>query len=46
VNRWGIHRVAHWIDPGQIIFLDRFQMLLDAYNTGAMKYGCLIAEKR
>ena len=45
VNRLGMRRIAGWIDPGQIIFLDRFQMLLDAYNTGAMKYGCLIAEK-
>jgi tocopherol O-methyltransferase len=45
VNRLGMRRLARWIDPGQIIFLDRFQMLLDAYNTGAMKYGCLIAEK-
>ncbi|MEY3460308.1 MAG: Demethylrebeccamycin-D-glucose O-methyltransferase [Planctomycetota bacterium] len=46
VNRLGMRRIARWIDPGQIIFLDRFQMLLDAYNTRAMKYGCLIAEKR
>lgn len=45
VNRLGMRRIARWIDPQQIIFLDRFQMLLDAYNTGAMKYGCLIAEK-
>ncbi|MFO0974768.1 MAG: methyltransferase domain-containing protein [Planctomycetaceae bacterium] len=45
VNRLGIRRVASWIDPGQIIFIDRFQTLLDAYNTGAMKYGCFIAEK-
>ena len=46
VNRFGIRRMASWIDPGQIIFLDRFQTLLDAYNTGAMKYGCFIAEKK
>jgi tocopherol O-methyltransferase len=45
VNRFGIRRVASWVDPGQIVFLDRFQTLLDAYNTGAMKYGCFIAEK-
>lgn len=45
VNRLGIRRVASWIDPGQIIFIDRFQTLLDAYNTEAMKYGCSIAEK-
>ncbi|MEZ6059245.1 MAG: class I SAM-dependent methyltransferase [Planctomycetaceae bacterium] len=45
INRFGIRRMASWIDPGQIIFLDRFQTLLDAYNSGAMKYGCFIAEK-
>jgi tocopherol O-methyltransferase len=45
VNRFGIRRMASWIDPEQVIFVDRFQTLLDAYNTGAMKYGCFIAEK-
>ena len=46
VNRLGIRQVASWLDPEQVIFLDRFQTLLDAYNTGAMKYGCFIAEKQ
>jgi tocopherol O-methyltransferase len=45
VSRFGIRRMASWIDPEQVIFIDRFQTLLDAYNTGAMKYGCFIAEK-
>ncbi len=45
VQRLGIRRAASWIDPGQVIFIDRFQTLLDAYNTGAMKYGCFVAEK-
>jgi len=45
VNRFGMRGIASWIDPGQTIFIDRFQTLLDAYNTGAMKYGCFIAEK-
>jgi tocopherol O-methyltransferase len=45
VERLGIRKVASWIDPGQLIFIDRFQTLLDAYDTGAMKYGCFIAEK-
>ena len=44
-KRFGIRRIASWIDPEQVIFIDRFQTLLDAYNTGAMKYGCFIAEK-
>ncbi len=45
VNRFGIRKIATWIAPEQVIFIDRFQTLLDAYNTGAMKYGCFIAEK-
>lgn len=45
VNSFGIRKVASWIDPGQVIFIDRFQTLLDAYNSGAMKYGSFIAEK-
>jgi tocopherol O-methyltransferase len=45
VHRFGIRRIASIIDPGQVIFIDRFQTLLDAYTTGAMKYGCFIAEK-
>jgi tocopherol O-methyltransferase len=46
VNLLGIRQVASWLDPEQLIFIDRFQTLLDAYNTGAMKYGCFIAEKQ
>ncbi len=45
VNRFAIHRAARWIDRGQIIFLDRFQTILDAYRSGAMQYGCIIARK-
>lgn len=45
VSRFGIRRMASWIDPEQVIFIDRFQTLLDAYNTAHMKYGCFIAEK-
>jgi tocopherol O-methyltransferase len=45
VKRFAIHRVAHLIDRGQIIFLDRFQTILDAYRSGAMQYGCFVARK-
>lgn len=41
----GIHRVARLIDPGQLIFLDRFQTILDAYHSKAMRYACFIAKK-
>ena len=46
VRSLGIRRLAAWVDPGQTIFLDRFETLLDAYNSGAMKYGCFVAEKK
>ena len=46
VNRTGMRQMAKVIDRGQLIFLDRFQTLLDAYNTRAMRYGCFIAEKK
>ncbi|QDU55709.1 class I SAM-dependent methyltransferase [Aeoliella mucimassa] len=45
VKRFAIHRAAKWIDRGQIIFLDRFQTILDAYRSGAMQYGCFVAKK-
>lgn len=45
VRRLGIRSIAKVVDPGQIIFIDRFQTILDAYNSKAMRYGCFIAEK-
>ncbi len=45
VNRTAMRGVARLIDRGQLIFLDRFQTILDAYHTRAMRYGCFIAEK-
>ncbi len=46
VRSTSMHKVARIIDRGQLIFLDRFQTILDAYNTRAMQYGCFIAEKK
>ncbi|MEZ6043178.1 MAG: methyltransferase domain-containing protein [Planctomycetaceae bacterium] len=46
VNRTAMRSVAKIVDRGQLIFLDRFQTILDAYQTRAMKYGCFIAEKQ
>lgn len=45
VQRTAMHRVARLLDRGQLIFLNRFQTILDAYHTRAMGYGCFIAEK-
>ncbi len=44
-NRTGMRTVAKFVDPGQLIFLNRFQTLLDAYNTKAMRYACFVARK-
>lgn len=45
INRYAMHRAARLVDRGQLIFLDRFQAILDAYRTGAMQYGCFVARK-
>lgn len=39
--RW-LARLAH---RGSVDFLDRFDVILDAYQSGAMKYGCFIARR-
>lgn len=44
-------RRAHvrWLAPAfgrnSMLFLDRFDAILAAYQSGAMKYGCFIARK-
>lgn len=40
-----VHWLARWIDRDQLMFLDRFQTILRAYQTGAMTYGCWVAHK-
>lgn len=40
-----LRSLARWVDRDSVDFLDRFQTMLDAYSTGAMRYGCLVAEK-
>jgi tocopherol O-methyltransferase len=45
VRALAIPHLAKWIDRGQLIFLDRFQTILDAYRSGAMEYGCFVARK-
>jgi tocopherol O-methyltransferase len=39
--RW----LARVIDANTVMFLDRFDTILRAYRTGAMKYGCFVARK-
>ncbi|MBI1310725.1 methyltransferase domain-containing protein [bacterium] len=45
VERTGVRRLAKILDRDTVMFLDRFQTLLDAYRSGAMQYGCFVAEK-
>jgi tocopherol O-methyltransferase len=45
VRRSGIQRVAPWIDGDTVMFLNRFDTILNAYRSGAMQYGCFVAQK-
>jgi hypothetical protein len=36
---------AKLIDRNSVMFLDRFDNILNAYHSGAMKYGCFIAQR-
>lgn len=45
IKRYSMHRTAKLLDRQQIIFLDRFQAILDAYRSGAMAYGCFVGHK-
>jgi tocopherol O-methyltransferase len=45
VRRSGVRWLARLFDRNTVVFLDRFQTILRAYQTGAMKYGCFIARK-
>ena len=45
VQKSGVRWLAQIIDRDTVMFLDRFRTLRNAYDSGAMQYGCLIAEK-
>lgn len=45
IRRTGMPFLAKLIDTDTQLFLKRFQTILEAYQTGAMKYGCFIATK-
>jgi tocopherol O-methyltransferase len=45
VHRMRIRWIARMLDRDQVLFLDRFETLLRAYETGAMQYGCFIARR-
>ena len=45
VHKSGIRKLARVIDRDTVMFLDRFEVLLNAYRSGAMEYGCFVARK-
>jgi len=45
VRRSRIRWLARLVDRDTVLFLDRFDTILAAYDSGAMKYGCFIAHK-
>lgn len=45
VKKTKVRWLAKLIDQNTVMFLDRFETILKAYETGAMQYGCFIASK-
>lgn len=45
VQRTGIRSLAKLFGANHVLFLDHFQTILDAYRSGAMEYGCFVAER-
>lgn len=45
VKKSGVRGLARLVDRRQKLFLDRFQTILQAYRTGAMRYGTFIARR-
>ena len=45
VQRSGVRHLARFLDQEQVAFLDGFDVLLNAYRSGAMQYGAIVAKK-
>ena len=45
VRRSGMRWLARLIDRNSVMFLDRFETILQAYRSGAMRYGVFVFEK-
>ncbi len=45
VQRTGVRHIAKILDREQVDFIDGFDALLNAYRSGAMQYGAIVAEK-
>jgi cyclopropane fatty-acyl-phospholipid synthase-like methyltransferase len=46
VQRSRVRWLAPILSQDSVLFLDRFDSILAAYRSGAMKYGCFIARKK
>jgi tocopherol O-methyltransferase len=44
VRRTPVHTLARLIDARLLLFLERFSTMSEAYQSGAMKYGCIIGQ--
>lgn len=44
VQRTGVRHLARMLGRDHVMFLDRFDAILEAYKTGAMEYGCFVAQ--
>ncbi len=45
VRRTGMPLLARILGRDSVLFLDRFETILNAYRTRAMRYGCFVARK-
>lgn len=45
VERTGMRHIARLLGVNTTMFVDRFNTILEAYRSGAMRYGCLIAHR-
>jgi tocopherol O-methyltransferase len=45
VHKSRIRWIAPLFGSNSASFIDRFKAILDAYDSGAMKYGCFVARK-
>ncbi|MGN6136569.1 MAG: SAM-dependent methyltransferase [Aureliella sp.] len=43
VRRSGVRNLARVLGRDHVLFLDRFDAILEAYRTRAMEYGCFVA---
>jgi tocopherol O-methyltransferase len=45
IRRSGVHKLAWLVDRDTQLFLARFEAILNAYRSGAMRYGAFVFEK-